>query len=123
MNTLRGFLVNRLYDAANVICIAADKLSPQDDSIWRERMWAEREAAHLIDDVEAAIRGDETGLTDCGVFATTPQDYVCRCTVDGIEPQCPIHKHGMDISESDRAYIDREQDGDMSTWIDDGSEK
>jgi hypothetical protein len=34
--------------------------------------------------------------------ATDFVDYRCRCTPDGIEPQCPIHLPGMDISERDQ---------------------
>jgi hypothetical protein len=37
---MRAFVVNRLYDLANVLCIAADRLSPADDSVWRARMWS-----------------------------------------------------------------------------------
>lgn len=40
---MRKFLVNALYNVANVLCIAADKLSPADDSVWRERRWEEYE--------------------------------------------------------------------------------
>jgi hypothetical protein len=36
---IRKFIVNRLYDLADLICLAADRFSPEDDSVWRERMW------------------------------------------------------------------------------------
>lgn len=34
---MRKHVVNWLYTIANAICLLADQLSPEDDSVWRER--------------------------------------------------------------------------------------
>jgi hypothetical protein len=36
---IRKFIVNRLYDCANILCRVADLPSPTADEIWRSRIW------------------------------------------------------------------------------------
>lgn len=36
---IRAFVINQLYNMANLLCVLAERLSPQDDSVWRDRMW------------------------------------------------------------------------------------
>lgn len=41
-NPIRNGAVSLLYGIANKLCILADRLSPPDDHVWRERRWKQQ---------------------------------------------------------------------------------
>lgn len=57
---MRKFIFNKLYDLANAICLLADRLSPENDEIWRERMWQSHDEKLAEQEAEVEVAEPES---------------------------------------------------------------
>ena len=105
----RKLFVNVLYDVASALCNAADKLTPANDEIWRDRRWKQWDAmAHKPTPIRAEVQhtSDPSALVfrwkcwDCRTHG--PETLDQRQAKAGLDGHIwMFHSHNQDCTMGD----------------------